>query len=85
MGFIVYRNFASQNLPVLFAINGEKAYVCNLNADGMKTTQQKLYPTGIQTFSKIRERNYLYIDKTEYVYRIPLSEAKRNKFFTLPV
>lgn len=28
------------------------------------------YPIGIQTFSKIREGNYLYIDKTEYVYRM---------------
>ena len=24
---------------------------------------QRLYPIGIQTFSKIREGNYLYIDK----------------------
>lgn len=31
---------------------------------------QRLYPIGIQTFSKIREGNYLYIDKTEYVYRM---------------
>ena len=31
---------------------------------------QRLYPIGIQTFSEIREKNYLYIDKTEYVYRM---------------
>lgn len=30
---------------------------------------QRLYPIGIQTFSKIREDNYLYIDKTAYVDR----------------
>ena len=24
---------------------------------------QRLYPIGIQTFSEIREKNYLYIDK----------------------
>ncbi len=30
----------------------------------------KLYPVGIQTFSKIRESDYLYVDKTEYVYRM---------------
>ena len=30
----------------------------------------KLYPVGIQTFSEIIERNLLYIDKTEYVYRM---------------
>lgn len=32
--------------------------------------QQRLYPVGIQTFEKIRDRNYLYVDKTEYVYRM---------------
>ena len=37
---------------------------------------QRLYPIGIQTFSKIREGNYLYIDKTEYVYRMTHSSAK---------
>ena len=30
----------------------------------------KLYPVGIQTFSEIINRNLLYIDKTEYVYRM---------------
>ena len=30
----------------------------------------KLYPVGIQTFSNIIERNLLYVDKTEYVYRM---------------
>lgn len=25
------------------------------------------YPVGIQTFSNIREGNYLYIDKTQYI------------------
>ena len=25
------------------------------------------YPVGIQTFSNIREGNYLYIDKTKYI------------------
>ncbi|MBQ4442152.1 MAG: AAA family ATPase [Bacteroidales bacterium] len=28
------------------------------------------YPIGIQTFAKIREENYLYIDKTEIVHRL---------------
>ena len=27
--------------------------------------QRRLYPIGIQTFSEIREKDYLYIDKTE--------------------
>ncbi len=29
----------------------------------------KLYPVGIQTFEKVIGGNYLYVDKTEYIYR----------------
>lgn len=29
-----------------------------------------LYPIGVQTFEKIREGHYLYIDKTAYVYKL---------------
>ena len=36
----------------------------------------KFYPIGIQTFSDLREENYLYIDKTEYVYRMTHSAGK---------
>ncbi len=32
--------------------------------------QRRLYPIGIQTFSKLREGNYVYVDKTELVYRM---------------
>ncbi len=38
--------------------------------------RRKRYPIGIQTFSNIREGDYLYIDKTEYVYRMASSDAK---------
>ena len=31
---------------------------------------RRLYPLGIQTFSEIRHRNMLYVDKTEYIYRM---------------
>lgn len=44
---------------------------------------QRLYPIGIQTFSKIREENYLYIDKTEYVYRMTHS-ASSYMFLSRP-
>ena len=30
----------------------------------------KLYPIGIQTFERIRKDDRLYVDKTEYVYRM---------------
>ncbi len=32
--------------------------------------EEKRYPIGIQTFEKIREGNFLYVDKTEYIYRL---------------
>ena len=33
----------------------------------------RLYPVGIQTFEKIRTADLLYIDKTEYIYRMAQS------------
>jgi hypothetical protein len=41
----------------------------------------KKLPLGIQTFSEIREDNYVYIDKTEHIYR--LIQQKHN-FFARP-
>lgn len=29
-----------------------------------------LYPIGVQSFSEIRERGYVYVDKTEYIHRL---------------
>ena len=40
------------------------------------STTRKRYPIGIQTFSEIRRGDYLYVDKTEYVYRMTHSDAK---------
>ena len=37
--------------------------------------QKKRYPIGIQTFDKIRTEDRLYIDKTEYVYRMTHSDS----------
>ena len=36
----------------------------------------KLYPVGIQTFEEIRKRDLLYVDKTEYIYRMTHSGGK---------
>lgn len=30
--------------------------------------RQRIYPIGIQTFSEIVEKGYVYIDKTPYIY-----------------
>ncbi len=38
-----------------------------------------LYPVGIQNFREIREGNYLYIDKTELIYRM----VKTGKYYFL--
>ncbi len=39
----------------------------------------KLYPIGIQTFERIRKEDKLYIDKTEYIYR--MSHTSGTYFF----
>ena len=42
----------------------------------MNTLERRKYPYGIQFFSTIRRENYLYVDKTEYVYRMTHSDNK---------
>lgn len=34
-------------------------------------SEHKEYPIGIQSFEKIIRNNFLYVDKTEFVYRQP--------------
>ena len=38
--------------------------------------QPRRYPIGIQTFSELVNKQYLYIDKTEYVYRMAHGNSK---------
>ena len=42
----------------------------------MKPLERRKYPYGIQVFSIIRRENYLYVDKTEYVYRMTHADNK---------
>lgn len=42
----------------------------------MTQETQRLYPVGIQTFSEIRNKNYMYIDKTAYVYHLTHVDPK---------
>ena len=42
----------------------------------MKPVERRKYPYGIQVFSMLRRENYVYIDKTEYVYRMTHSDNK---------
>ena len=41
---------------------------------GEATTSSR-YPIGIQTFEKIREGGYLYVDKTTFVYELAHSSG----------
>lgn len=45
-------------------------------------TGKKLFPIGVQTFDKIREENYLYVDKTGYVHEI--AEKYQYVFLSRP-
>lgn len=49
----------------------------------MEQRDLKLYPVGIQTFQKLRGNDYLYIDKTEMIYRITHS-ASNYVFLSRP-
>lgn len=42
----------------------------------MEQQQLKRCPIGIQTFEEIIDKDYLYIDKTEYIYRMAYGASK---------
>ena len=48
-------------------------YLCNIQNGNIMAI--KLYPLGIQTFERIRKEDRLYVDKTEYVYRMTHSDS----------
>ena len=48
----------------------------------MERKQLKRLPVGMQTFSEIRETNCLYIDKTEYIWR--MKELSNYIFLSRP-
>ena len=43
---------------------------------------EKLLPIGIQTFSEIREKNYVYVDKTQYIHK--LATEGKSYFLSRP-
>ena len=49
----------------------------------MEQQQLKRCPIGVQTFEKVIEGNYLYIDKTEYIYRMA-HDASTYYFLSRP-
>lgn len=60
-----------------------KIQVFCLTLQGMETFRKKMrYPVGIQSFSEIREGEYVYVDKTSYVYK--LREEGKYYFLSRP-
>ena len=53
-----------ESIPFLISF----CYLCNIERSDMASTCK--YPIGIQTFEKIREDGYVYVDKTALIYEI---------------
>ena len=49
----------------------------------METQEIRKYPVGIQTFDKIREGNYVYIDKTKYIVKM-MKNGSQYLFLSRP-
>ena len=74
MVYCVLRGWCTEEVSI---INANLIFFCSFVTKPTDMEDlQKLYPIGIQTFSEIQEGNYLYIDKTEYVYRMTHSSSK---------
>ena len=70
----------------------KKAYLCSVEATkgisihanmDKREENRRGYAVGVQTFDWIRERGAVYIDKTEYIWRMVTTEAK-NFFLSRP-
>ena len=44
----------------------------------MEATAKRRYPVGRQNFAELRKNGYLYIDKTDLIYRLTHADAKYN-------
>ena len=53
-------------------------YLWNKSEKIMTNSIVRKLPIGIQTFEKIREGNYVYVDKTEWVWR--MASLERHRF-----
>jgi hypothetical protein len=60
-------NFVISNNFITFAL-------LNCKLEFLMNTIRKL-PIGIQDFEKLRSKNYLYVDKTQYVYQLTQSDC----------
>lgn len=48
----------------------KSAYICNWNMIHVANTVMQKYPVGIQTFERIINEGYVYIDKTDLVWKL---------------
>ncbi len=65
-----------QDLPKTFVSLQNDGSRCRTIHPKGKVMALKLYPIGIQTFERIRKEDMLYIDKTEYIYRMSHTSGK---------
>ena len=61
----------------------ENMYLCCTTKLSVMEQTLQLCPVGIQTFSEIRTKNYLYVDKTALVYRLTHG-APKSVFLSRP-
>ena len=57
---------------------GKKSYICKQKQEAMAETRNRRLPVGIQSFEKIREDGYLYVDKTDIVWELTNRGRKYN-------
>ena len=57
---------------------GKKSYICKQKQEAMAETRNRRLPVGIQSFEKIREDGYLYVDKTDIVWQLTNRGRKYN-------
>ena len=57
---------------------GKKSYICKQKQGAMAETRNRRLPVGIQSFEKIREDGYLYVDKTDIVWELTNRGRKYN-------
>ena len=55
-------------IDTFYALFQNLSYLCAIKTTTMENTRK--YPVGIQTFSEIRKGNYLYIDKTDFMWHM---------------
>ena len=59
-----------EKFVVCFSKLKELAYICKRKTLTIEAMELKRLPVGIQTYEEIVNLNCLYVDKTEYVYKM---------------